>query len=74
MILYLSIRNSVIMHDVILLTTMRSGCVCVMLQVDREMRKAGLIRDHPKLVKRIALSDKVENYKTMDKTVGFMFT
>jgi len=35
-----------------------------------EMRKAGLIRDHPKIIRRIALSDKVENYKSMDKVVS----
>ena len=34
------------------------------------MRKAGLIRDHPKIIRRIALSDKVENYKSMDKVVS----
>lgn len=39
-------------------------------KIDQEMRKAGLIRDHPKIIKRIALSDKVENYKTMDKAVS----
>ncbi|KAH3804507.1 hypothetical protein DPMN_132794 [Dreissena polymorpha] len=38
-------------------------------KVDMEMRKAGLIRDHPRTIKRIMLSDKVENYKILDKTV-----
>ncbi|KAH3805549.1 hypothetical protein DPMN_133853 [Dreissena polymorpha] len=37
-------------------------------KVDMEMRKAGLIRDHPRTIKRIMLSDKVENYKILDKT------
>jgi len=39
-------------------------------KIDMEMRKAGLIRDHPKIIRRIALSDKVENYKSMDKVVS----
>lgn len=38
-------------------------------KIDMEMRKAGLIRDHPKVIRRIALSDKVENYKSLDKAV-----
>lgn len=38
-------------------------------KIDMEMRKAGLIRDHPKVIRRIALSDKVENYKSLDKVV-----
>ncbi|XP_053403091.1 uncharacterized protein LOC123554408 [Mercenaria mercenaria] len=38
-------------------------------KIDAEMRKAGLIRDHPKIIRRIALSDKVENYKSVDKAV-----
>ncbi|WAR27398.1 hypothetical protein MAR_013102 [Mya arenaria] len=39
----------------------------ILRKIDVEMRKAGLIRDHPKLIKRIAMSDKVENYKSLDK-------
>ncbi|XP_060559966.1 uncharacterized protein LOC132720010 [Ruditapes philippinarum] len=38
-------------------------------KIDTEMRKAGLIRDHPKIIRRIALSDKVENYKSLDRAV-----
>ncbi|KAH3805534.1 hypothetical protein DPMN_133838 [Dreissena polymorpha] len=41
-------------------------------KVDMEMRKAGLIRDHPRTIKRIMLSDKVENYKILDKTEAVM--
>ncbi|KAH3805473.1 hypothetical protein DPMN_133776 [Dreissena polymorpha] len=41
-------------------------------KVDMEMRKAGLIRDHPRTIKRIMLSDKVENYKILDKTVSLI--
>ena len=39
-------------------------------KIDTEMRKAGLIRDHPKIIRRIALSDKVENYKSLDRAVS----
>lgn len=38
-------------------------------KIDMEMRKAGLIRDHPKVIRRLALSDKVENYRSLDRVV-----
>ena len=42
----------------------------LMKKIDTEMRKAGLIRDHPRVIRRIALSDKVENYKALERQVG----
>ena len=40
-------------------------------QLDTQMRKTGLIRDHPKTIYKNALTDKVENYKALDKAVSF---
>ncbi|XP_052784238.1 uncharacterized protein LOC128220031 isoform X2 [Mya arenaria] len=39
----------------------------ILRKIDVEMRKAGLIRDHPKLIKRIAMSDKISQSGILDK-------
>ncbi|KAL4219974.1 hypothetical protein ACF0H5_020385 [Mactra antiquata] len=39
-------------------------------KIDSEMRKAALIRDHPKVIRRLKLSDKIENYRVLDKAVS----
>ena len=43
----------------------------LMTRLDSEMRKAGLIRDHPRTIKKILLNDKVENYRMLEKDVSF---
>ena len=43
----------------------------ILKKMDTDMRKAGLIRDHPRTILKQALTDKVEDYKALEKAVSF---
>ena len=42
----------------------------ILKKMDTDMRKAGLIRDHPRTILKQALTDKVEDYKALEKAVS----